>query len=130
MDKMNNRHGIPQYADLCFDYEARDKELKEDMEWEAKMRECKREYKRKYEREYEERQQLLKQYDNFKCETYVEKERKKQEREERLQERRAEYEDKARMNEYNNKKANEGWLQLIGIGLFFLILIGYVSSLH
>ena len=43
--------------------------------------------------------------------------------------RKEESEYKVRMDDYNNKKANEGWLQLIGIGAFFLILYSFVMAM-
>ena len=127
IDKMKNAHFVPQFEDVCLDYSARAKEREESIKWEKRMEEM--------EKQYLSRQNLLSsKYDNHKCEQYVTRAKQKEERRLDLEEKKADYkaqmEGKARMDDYNNKKANEGWLQLIGIGAFFLILYSFVMAMN
>jgi hypothetical protein len=122
MKKMKNVTFIPQFEDVCLDYESQVKEMLRKKEWE--------EYKQEMERKHQERKELLQQYDNGI--NHIEKriERGLKERKERMEERRAEYEAQSegmmRTLEYNNKKADEvlrGFFIVIGLIAILTLLI-------
>ncbi len=122
MAKMKHVTFIPQFEDICLDYESKREEMLRNKEWE--------EYIKKSRRKHEERKELLQQYDNGRNHIERKIERIREERKERIEERRAEYEAQSegrmRTLEYNNKKADEAFFQIL---LFVLVAVAVFALL-